>query len=205
MFTSEHTHAHAHIPLGISDAVEEAQAKATGIGNAVGQNLLELLPISLGILGSESTILVDIDLFGDVILHLLPVDVDVARVDGALDDHEPNTGNDGEGPADLLGSHTAAVADERAKGNLGQGRLELVWLGGGRRLSGKSEWFEEDYRSGIARASGGSQKRAVQLAITMTNERIHSAPAQLIGRNKCKKGNRNRTSQLCTCAWNQYY
>ena len=90
------------------------------------QNGLDLLPVLLGILGTESAVLVGVHFTGDVVLHLLPVNVDVATVNSALHEHEPNAGNDGEGPADLLGGHAGAVPHQRAECNLGQGGLELV-------------------------------------------------------------------------------
>jgi len=113
--------------LGVCDAVEEAKAESARVRDVMGQNLLQLLPVRLGILGGEGPILVRVDLAGHIVLHLLPIDVDVARVDGTLNDHEAHPGNDGKGPANLLGGHAAAVANKRTEGDLGQGRLELVY------------------------------------------------------------------------------
>ena len=125
-FTTYYIYTWTFRTLGVSDAVEEAKAESTCVWNVVGQNLLQLLPVRLGILGGEGPILVRVDLADHVILHLLPIDVDVARVDGALNDHEAHPGNDGKGPANLLGGHAATVANERTEGDLGQGRLEPV-------------------------------------------------------------------------------
>lgn len=96
-------------PLGIRHSVQKSQAEATRIWDVMSQNGLQFLPVFLGILGIESAVLVSIDLTGDVVLNLLPVDVDIATVNSALNEHETNTGNDGEGPADLLGGHAGAV------------------------------------------------------------------------------------------------